>query len=321
MLIGAQFTVAGRDLTVVAGGVIELSFAALGYGLGLVVEARRGERETARSLHQQLEVLADTQRRLAQAEKLASLGQLAGAIAHEVRNPLAILRSLVQNLDESLDVATGDHAAETSTPDTMTSNPQALCTMLLEEIDRLAHVTTSLVDFARPPKLTRVPIPVTELVERVALLAGQMMRTSAVHLAIATPDLRGPEPASSAGEPMLDVDADLICQVLLELIENAAVLAPAGSTVSLAWRRAGGDGVEIRVRDAGPGVPAEQRTRIFDPFFTTRSSGTGLGLAVAKHVIEAHGGTIAVAETDESPPGGACFEIHLAGVEAARSAA
>ena len=187
LLVGAQLTVAGRDLTLFAGGVIEVSFAAFGYGLGLVIEARRGERLAARALHEQLEVLADTQRRLAQAEKLASLGQLAGAIAHEVRNPLAILRSLVQNLDEALAASSQPASPSAIGSEPTPSDPRAQCAMLLEEIDRLAHVTSSLVDFARPPKLTRVTMPATELVERVALLAGQMMRASTVRLATEGP--------------------------------------------------------------------------------------------------------------------------------------
>ncbi len=320
LLVGAQLTVAGRDLTIVAGGVIELSFAALGYVLGLVIEARRGEREAAHALRQQLEVLADTQRRLAQAEKLASLGQLAGAIAHEVRNPLAILRSLVQNLDEAL--ASADHPAPPSAlhSGAMPSDPRAQCDMLLEEIDRLAHVTSSLVDFARPPKLMLVTVPAAELIERVALLAGQMMRTSAVRLVIERVDPEALDARAAGDEPLLHVDADLICQALLELIENATVLAPSGSRVALTWHGDGAGGVVFRVRDAGPGVPPEHRTQVFDPFFTARPGGTGLGLAVVKHVVEAHGGTIFVAEADDASAG-ACFEIHLPASGAARSVA
>jgi len=110
--------------------------------------------------------------------------------------------------------------------------------------------------------------------------------------------------------------------VLLELIENATVLSPAGSTVRLAWHCVGGEGVHVSITDAGPGVPAELRDRIFDPFFSTRAGGTGLGLAVAKQVVEAHGGTIDVDDRDDgAPSGGACFRVHLPASKTALSAA
>ena len=102
MLYGFELRLGGHDVSLVAGGMLELSFAVLGYLLGVTREARRGERLAAKEVEEQLRNLADLRARLAQTEKLASLGQLSGALAHEVRNPLAIIRSMVQNLSEEL---------------------------------------------------------------------------------------------------------------------------------------------------------------------------------------------------------------------------
>jgi signal transduction histidine kinase len=111
----------------------------------------------------------------------------------------------------------------------------------------------------------------------------------------------------AAGLPAVRADGDLICQVLLGLLSNAAEAAPAGSEVALAAEARDGL-IELAVADAGPGVPPELRGRVFEPFFTTRARGTGLGLAVARQIVEAHGGRIAV---DEGAGGGARFTVRL----------
>src|SRR5262249_7065350 len=107
--------------------------------------------------------------------------------------------------------------------------------------------------------------------------------------------------------PRLQVDPDLLVQVLLGLLSNAAAAVPVGGEVALEARAAEG-GVEIAVIDSGPGVPEDLRGRVFEPCFTTRDKGTGLGLAVARQIVEAHSGRIAVGER---AGGGACFSIRL----------
>lgn len=294
LILGFEFRLGDRDVTLFAGGLVEVSFAVFGYLLGSSVEARRRERLAAEQIHRQLEDLAAARAKLAQQEKLASLGQLAGAIAHEVRNPLAILRSLAQNLGETLE------------PEAVEG--RETCGLLLEEIDRLAHVTSTLVSFARPLTLERRRVPAVEIVERTSLLGRQMLSDRALGLTLGGPaSQRGAGGTRDGSETHLDADPDLLCQVLLGLLENAADASPPGASVELGWSAAEG-GVELTVTDRGEGIPEDRRERVFEPFFTTRSGGNGLGLAVARQIVEAHGGEISV---DSAPVQGARFRVRL----------
>jgi signal transduction histidine kinase len=116
--------------------------------------------------------------------------------------------------------------------------------------------------------------------------------------------LRRDQPATL---PSITADGDLVCQVLLGLLSNAGQAVPAGGSVTVA-ARAAADAVELAVSDDGPGIPADIRSRIFEPFFTTRPRGTGLGLAVVRQIVEAHGGSI---DVGERAGGGACFTVRL----------
>ncbi len=284
LILGFEFRLGDRDVTILVGTLVEFSFAAFGFVIGLSVEARRRERAAAEQIQKQLEDLAAVRVKLAQKEKLASLGQLAGAVAHEVRNPLAILRSLVQNLEETLEPgATEGHET---------------CGLLLEEIDRLAHVTSTLVGFARPLTLDRRRTSAVEIVSRADLLGRQMLSDRAVGLTLAS--YRG-------ADAPLQVDSDLLCQVLLGLLENAAEASPEGEAVELGWSVAGSE-VELTVTDHGEGIPEDLRDKVFEPFFTTRSRGSGLGLAVARQIVEAHGGEISVGSAADC---GARFRVRL----------
>ena len=286
VLLGLEFRLGETDVTLWVGGTIEVSFAIFGHLLGLMVESRRGERAAADRSRRQMEELAVLQGRLAQLEKLASLGQLAGAVAHEVRNPLAIIRSQAQNLRETF----AEGAPEWEALEAM-----------IEEIDRLAHVTSSLVAFARPMSLRREPVRVRSLLHRADLLARQLLADREIVV-----ELRADGPGDG-GDGVVEGDPDLLCQLVLGLLENAARVSPRGGTVSVGWKESE-DRVEIAVRDRGPGVPEELRQKIFEPFFTTREDGHGLGLSVARQIVAGHGGEILV---EDAEPEGACFRILL----------
>ncbi len=126
-----------------------------------------------------------------------------------------------------------------------------------------------------------------------------MLSDRAVGLTLSGPSpRRGTNRTRSDDETHLKADPDLLCQVLLGLLENAADASPPGEAVELGWSVAG-DGVELTVTDRGEGISEGLRERVFEPFFTTRSEGNGLGLAVARQIVEAHGGEISV----DSAPG------------------
>ena len=272
--LGAAPTLNGRDASVFFALYFGSSIALSGFLAGWIAEGRRRERVQA-------EALTALRARLGQSEKLAVLGQLATAIAHEVRNPLAVIRSAAQDLGEAPRAA----AAGVQT-----------CRFIVEETDRLSHVVDALLAFARPVAVVPRATGLAEICERVTLLAQEELRAKAVRL------VHGEIPAVS-----IDADPDLLCQVLLGLLSNGADAAGAGGEVTIDARAIDGR-VEVAVSDTGPGIPLALRERIFEPFFTTRQRGTGLGLAVAKQIIEAHGGQIAV---DDGRGGGARFTIQV----------
>lgn len=283
-LLGVTFQLNGMQAGWLVAGYFSTSFALLGYLLGYVAEQRRREREKAAVIRVQLEALDAARTRLAQSEKLAALGQLAAAIAHEVRNPLAVIRSAAQSVGETL--PDGDADARRS------------CSFITAEIDRLTNVTSTLLAFARPLHLEPRPIALASVFDQALLLAGNDLAARKIAVERRVP----------ADLPLVHADADLLSQVILGLLGNAAEVMPTGGRIVLdAQQRE--QGIEIAVADSGPGVPQELRARVFEPFFTTRERGTGLGLAVARHIMQAHGGDIAV--QDNPNGGGARFVLSL----------
>lgn len=280
--MGIRFALGARDVFWFAAVWFGMTGALLGYLLGFALDARRRERRTA-------DALAAARARVAQSEKLAALGQLAAAIAHEVRNPLAVVRSAAQGITESLPAAD--------------AGGRRAASFIIAEVDRLGSVVSSLLAFARPLQLHAGPVALGDVIERALALADGELAGRGVRVRR--------EPATAL--PTLTADGDLVCQVLVGLLANAAEAAPAGGSVTVATRAADG-AVEVAVADDGPGVPPDLRSRIFEPFFTTRPRGTGLGLAVARQIVEAHGGTI---EVGDRAGGGACFTVRLPLGEAA----
>ena len=291
-MLGVTFAVNGWDARPLIAAYFGASFAVLGYLLGSLVEAQRRERRANALLQAQAESLAAARARLAQSEKLAALGQLAATVAHEVRNPLAVMRSAAQTLSEAPPAA--DEATQASA-------------FIIAEIDRLANVVNSLLAFARPLQLDARPVRVADLLDRALLLGRDELEAKRLHV----------ERRTSADLPAVHADPDLLSQVLLGLLANAAEAVPPGGAIAI--EAASGDGVvHLSVADSGPGVPVALRARIFEPFFTTRPRGTGLGLAIARQIIEAHGGRI---EAGEANGGGARFTITLPAAPGAALAA
>jgi signal transduction histidine kinase/Fe-S-cluster-containing hydrogenase component 2 len=219
--------------------------------------------------------LASAREALMHAEKLASMGQLAAGIAHEVNNPLGVVLMYAHLMLDEI-------PAE--------SRQREDAKMIVEQADRCKRIVAGLLNFARQNKL---------ILQRVDLRA--LSKDAAQALA--------PRPGVEVrheheGDPFAEIDRDQMAQVLTNLIQNAYDAMPAGGTLTLAT---GGDAerVWVKVRDTGVGIPPQNLTKVFEPFFTTKpiGKGTGLGLAVTYGIVKMHRGDIK-AESNADPAAG-----------------
>jgi two-component system sensor histidine kinase HydH len=284
---GVAMTISGSDATLLVGLTFTSSIALLGFLVGRLVRARARARRDAETIQRQRSALAESERAALQNEKLAALGRLAAGIAHEVRNPLGVIRASAAMVQEHFPPDAEDHRA---------------CGFILEEIDRLDGLIGSLLAFARPAPLQVRPSTVQDWVERASLLAQAKFQQQGVAL----------RQQLEAGSEKLAADPDLLTQALLGLLTNAAEALEAPGTVEIRSRD-DGDTLVVEVADDGPGVAADDRDRVFEPFFTTKTRGTGLGLAMAARIVRAHGGELRlVPGAGVGPDGrGACFALHL----------
>ncbi|MCO4770712.1 MAG: hypothetical protein KDA24_11840 [Deltaproteobacteria bacterium] len=285
--LGIDVTLGGRDGFWLVIGWFSASFMAFGWLLGDLHVRRQQARHAAKTIARQLTALEESQQRAVQSEKLAAIGRLAASVAHEVRNPLGVIKSSAS-------------LAQDAIPSEDPGAAKALG-FVVEECDRLDSMITALLAFARPAPLEVQEVDVDALLDRAAHLANE--EASRRGLAFAR---GGQGPRALRGDP------DLLCNVIFGLVVNAADAAGDGGRVAL---RADEEGVSavFEVADDGPGVPAGSRERLFEPFFSTKDTGTGLGLATAARVVQAHGGSLEfVAGRGLGPNGaGACFRVTL----------
>ncbi|MGB8933142.1 MAG: GAF domain-containing protein [Anaeromyxobacteraceae bacterium] len=208
------------------------------------------------------------QARLLQGERLAALGALSAAVAHEVRNPLGVIFNAVGMLRRH--------------PAARDEEGRALVDMVAEEAERLNRIVTDLLGFARPPAAAIHAAPLAPIVEEAVRAALAGVRTPIQTALDLARDL-----------PPVAIDAGLVRQAVINVVMNAVQAMGRGGRLLVRTALAG-EATEIEVSDNGPGIPDAVRARIFEPFFTTKTSGTGLGLAIVKHVVEVHGGAVEV---------------------------
>jgi PAS domain S-box-containing protein len=218
---------------------------------------------------------------LLHAERLAAMGRLAAALAHEIKNPL---QSMSINMELALDFPLQEEERQ--------EHLQAV----QRDIERLMALTGRILDFARPSQIERQPTSVAEVVRYALALAGKQLQRSHIRLSVDLPDDLPPVSASR----------DHLAQVFLNLIINAIEAMPAGGELSIAARLAG-EQLELAFTDSGPGISPEALATIFEPFYTEKEGGTGLGLTVSRSIIQQHGGTI----TAGNVASGAVFTITL----------
>ena len=203
---------------------------------------------------------------------MARIGEMAAVIAHEVKNPLAGVRGAIQVIGGRL-------------PDQ--SRDASIVQDILTRIDALDNLMKDLLLFARPPQPRLVSVDVVPLVTMTAELICQ------------DPLLRGVQIDVTGSSPPVSADAGMLKIIFQNLLANSAHAMQGQGRIRVAVGTADG-ACRIAFSDSGPGIPSEVRDKIFTAFFTTKSRGSGLGLATAKRLVEAHHGEIHV----ECPPGG-----------------
>jgi len=238
------------------------------------------------SLRQNVAKLERTQAQLVQSEKLASIGEMAAAVAHGLRNPLASLRAAAQMVRRHPDSPSASEHLDA----------------IVEEVDRLDRRISHLLSFSRPAPYRPMPERIERIVESLLPAFAEPMRERGIELQVDVPkDL-----------PEVEVDPMQLEQAVLELVSNALDAMPSGGRLRLAahGRNRGPDGGEVvvEIADTGAGIPAHVLPSVCEPFFTTRQEGTGLGLAIAKRYVEQNGGRL---EIDSTPGSGTTVRVRL----------
>lgn len=230
--------------------------------------------------------LADTQDALMQSERLASMGQLAAGIAHEVNNPLGVVLMYAHLMIDDLD-KDSEHLKDAQ--------------VIAEQADRCKKIVAGLLHFARQNKVLREPTDIPHLIDRCVQ-------------AVACPENIEITVTNKMNYPEADVDADQILQVLVNLVSNAYAAMTDGGTLEIELTDTE-DTIAIAVKDNGVGIAPEHRSKIFEPFFTTKQlgKGTGLGLAVTYGIVKMHRGDLQMTSNHEPKEGptGTVFTIKL----------
>jgi two-component system sensor histidine kinase HydH len=259
-----------------------------------VVEDRRQMRR-----YQQLSAtLEDTNNQLRRAEaearrseRLAALGQMSAGLAHEIRNPLGVIKGSAEMLSQKLS------GAQPLTAE--------LAGYISSEVDRLNALVARFLDFARPVQIEARPHQISEIVDRALESVQHQYPNASVRV----------ERDYAAGLPDVMVDDQLCERVFINLIQNSfqsmdGMQPAADATLRLTTRAENSNGlrgIAVIVEDSGPGVPLETREQIFNPFFTSKKDGVGLGLAIVAKILDEHGGTIRL----ETSTRGARFRVFL----------
>jgi len=227
--------------------------------------------------------LNEAQKQLAQAEKLAALGQLSAAIAHEVNNPLGIIKNYLAILSQSM-------------------NKNDKCWQHLkvvkEEVDRIARIIKQLLDFYHPKAESKNLTDIGFLLEdTLTFVGGQFSKSKIQIIKKIAPNL-----------PRMETFPDELRQVFLNLLMNSRDSMPQGGKIEVSARLKK-DNLEIEFKDTGSGIEEKDLSKIFEPFYTTKEGGSGLGLWISSEIIKRHGGEIKVKNREDRK--GTCFNLIL----------
>lgn len=243
------------------------------------------QKEVAAQVHE-IEALHDNKhamdRQLRQADRLASLGLLSASVAHEIGNPLASMKTVIQV-----------HLKNPSVPE---STRKAL-DLVISEVNRLGEILDRIRGYARPPRGEKVMVCLRDVYERVLLLVEREAQLEGIAL----------ELTGDGIDESIAAQGNQLEQVLLNLIVNAMQAMDHAGRVTVDGHLVAGE-LHLSVTDTGPGIPEEMRERVFDPFLTTKDGGTGLGLPIVRQSVGEMGGTVSI---ETAPGGGALLRVVL----------
>ena len=230
-----------------------------------------------------IQQLRSAQQQLVQTEKIAALGEMSAKVAHEVNNPLGIIKNYVLLVERSCQ---GNSEAE------------KFVGIISEEINRIARIVKQLLDFHRPDGITFQRVDILKVIDDVLVLMERQLASHKIELI----------KEFHVVDPLVMGSPESLKQVFLNLIINARDVLEDGGTIIIDITPVDGE-LLIKFIDTGPGIPPEYIPRIFEPFFTTKElgQGTGLGLSVCYGIIKNHKGSI----TFKNMNPGSCFEIKL----------
>jgi len=262
---------------------VEASPGALTSDVRAVLEVLAGQIAVALDDWRLVEENVRLERKLAEGERLAALGQMAATVAHEVKNPLSAIKSIAQVMSEDEALKT-QHARDLS--------------LIVSETDRLNNTVTQLLSFARTETPASAPSTAAEIVGTVAGLFRAEAEEKGVTLR-----------SSARCDATLDgVQTSAVRDALSNLLLNGLQATPRGGRVKIECV-IDRDSVVFTVSDSGPGIPESMREKVWQPFFTTRQRGTGLGLAIVRKRMQEAGGSAVLAPSTNGE--GACFELRV----------
>jgi len=240
------------------------------------------EFEALRQAVRELAAALETAReRELESERLRAFREVARRVAHEIKNPLTSMRIAVDQLERALPGGTDAGNGRTATA----------VEVMAAETNRLERLAREFAEFGRLPEGPRSDVDLVELLEEL----GKTGVPDGVSVRVA-----------GSGRRILSGYYEPLRRAFANLLRNASEAMGGTGRIDVAVTPAGAGGCSVTIADHGPGVPAELKSRLFEPYFTTKADGTGLGLALVRQTVEAHGGSVSIGDT---PGGGATFTI------------
>lgn len=239
--------------------------------------------EVARAFDRMTEEIGARERRMLQAERMAVIGQIAAGVAHEINNPIGIIRGYLKTME----------------PNSEPAILQEEIRILDEEAAACQRIAEDLLEYARVSELRTEPVAMREFLQEAVRRFQESRPTRNCRYVV------------NAQARVVSADPGRVRQVLFNLLRNAAQVSPHGAPIEVVGTDLTADAYEITVADRGPGIAPQDRLSIFDPFFSKTNGGSGLGLAVCESIVRAHGGSITV---EDGSQGGALFRVRLPAV-------